>query len=117
MISGSALRRLSAITGLEALKESDGCYGLEISPSVKLFSFIKDEKTACEELRQVNWRRVCRIVFERQEWKCAECGQFGALQGHHVRFKSRWRRSDGPLDHESNVKGVDQSCHEKEHGR
>lgn len=117
MITGSALRKLEAITGLKAAKSSETCYGLEVAPGVAFFSFKRDEKEACQELRDQNWHRVSRIVFDRQEWKCAECKQVKPLQGHHVVFKSRWRRAMGPLDHESNIIALCQDCHGDIHGQ
>jgi len=116
MIPGSALRKLSAITGLEASRESPSCYRLKITEDVSFFSFLEDERAACDMLRKMNWARVERNVFETQGWKCKRCGQVKPLQGHHVLFKSRWRRSDGPLDIESNIEGLDQACHGQEHG-
>lgn len=115
MIPGSALRKLEAITGLEAKKVAAGCYGLYILPSCALFSFIDDEKAACEDLRTINLRRVNNLVMEKQEWKCAECGLLKPLQGHHVIFRSRWRRSMGPLDCVDNIRGLCAGCHTDEH--
>lgn len=116
MIPGSAMRKLEAQTGLVVEKASDACYRINIAPSVALFAFVKDEKESCRILRDMNWKRVCGLVFAKQEWKCAECQKMTGLQGHHVKFKSRWRRSDGPLDVESNVRGLCQNCHSSEHG-
>lgn len=120
MIPGSALRRLVAITGLGAGHDVDGgfWYLAVIDPpkeNIFLKSFLKNEKAACQQLRDQNWARVTRIVFERQEWKCAKCHGVKALQGHHVRFRSRWRRCDGPLDHEDNILGECGECHGEEH--
>lgn len=115
MITGSALRKLEAITGLKATQTSPACYKLEVSESVAFFSFKRDEKEAANELRQHNWKRVCRIVFEAQGWKCNECTKILPLQGHHWLFRSRWSKKDGPLDHEKNVVGLCQSCHETIH--
>lgn len=115
MIPGSALRKLEAITGLEATKLSVG-YQLKYGPGVGFYSAKKDEKAACEELRRANWKRIQGIVGERQGWKCFQCGRLVPLQFHHQRFKSRWMRSDGPLDHEDNVIALDSACHGKEHG-
>ena len=115
MIPGSALRRLSAITGLEAKKCADACYELYVTPDVALFSFLADEKDACNDLRTINLRRVSNIVFEKQEWKCAECQQVKPLSAHHVIFRSRWRPSMGPLDVESNLRGLCAEHHGDEH--
>jgi hypothetical protein len=115
MIPGSALRKLEAITGLEATKLAVG-YQLKYGPGVGFFSAKKDEKDACEELRRANWKRIQGIVGARQGWKCLQCGRIVPLGFHHVNFRSRWRRSDGPLDHESNVEGLCLADHQKEHG-
>ena len=116
MIPGSAMRHLEAITGCEVKKLGPACYGLYVTPDVALFSFKKDEKDACNELEQFNWRRVSNIVFEKQDWKCAECGsRSNGLQCHHRIFRSKWRREDGPRDVESNLTGVCQGCHESLH--
>lgn len=115
MISGSALRKLEAITGLEATKLSVG-YQLKYGSGVGFYSAKKDEKAACEELRRANWKRIQGIVGERQGWRCFQCGRITELQAHHVIFRSRWRREDGPLDHESNVRMECQRCHQAEHG-
>lgn len=115
MIPGSAIRKLSAMTGLVASKSAEACYRLDIAPGVAFFSFLKDEKEACNELRSYNLHRVSRIVFEKQEWKCNKCNQLLSLQAHHVIFRSRWRRSDGPLDCESNLIGICARCHSEIH--
>ncbi len=115
MIPGAALRKLSAMTGLEASKIADSCYKLEITPEVAYVSFLRDEKEACVQLRQMNLGRVNQIVFERQEWKCHGCQERRPLQGHHVIYRSRWRPAMGPLDWEGNIVGVCSDCHESEH--
>lgn len=115
MIPGSALRKLSAITGLEASKEDEGCYRLSIAPGVAFFAFIKDEKEACEQLRKDNWRRVCLLKFESVGWKCERCTKMTGLTGHHKIYRSRWRRQDGPLDVVSNIEALCSSCHDGEH--
>lgn len=117
MLEGSALRKLSAITGLEASRMECGMYRLDIAPDVSLFSSRKDEKAACEELRRANWTRVCTRRFEMQQWKCHGCSRILPLQGHHVIFRSRWVRQDGPLDVVENIEGCCAVCHEKKHGR
>ena len=116
MIPGSALRKLSAITGLEAKKDADKCYRLDIAPSVALFAFVKDEQEACLILRQLNWQRVSRLVMDSQNWKCGVCGSIEGLSVHHKRFRSRWRRSDRPLDVPDNLVALCVTCHQKEHG-
>ena len=116
MIPGSAIRKLEAQTGLVVEKTSDACYRINIAPSVALFAFVKDEKEACRILRDLNWKRVCGLVFAKQEWKCGKCCERSPLTCHHQLFRSRWRRSDGPLDVESNLIALCNSCHSSEHG-
>jgi len=115
MIPGSALRRLTSITGLQATKDAPKCYRLQIAPGVALFSFKDDEKEACSELRQLNWRRVSNIIFEKQCWKCGECGRRLGLSVHHKIFRSRWRPTDGPLDVEDQLVALCSSCHSAIH--
>lgn len=115
MITGSAMRKLEAITGLIVRKEKVG-YSMTVSPGVAYYSRKQDEKEACKELREQNWRRVCQEVFKLQGWKCGQCEKVKPLQGHHYIFRSRWSRSDGPLDHPKNVIGMCAECHAAEHG-
>lgn len=115
MITGSALRRLEAITGLVATKSTKYCYKLEVSEHVAFFSFKRDEKDACHELREMNLRRVNNLVFEKQDWKCVTCGFMKPLQGHHKTYRSRWRRSMGALDCVENIDGLCADCHGSEH--
>ncbi len=115
MIPGAALRKLTAITGLEATCEADGVFRLEVSPAVALFSFKREEVEACRELREMNLKRVNRLVFEKQQWRCARCGERLPLSGHHKVFRSRWRRAMGPLDTVENIEGLCARDHETEH--
>ncbi len=115
MIDGSALRKLEAVTGLKTEKMESGGYRLEVAPGVAFFSFKKDEKEACKELREQNWRRVVRLACEAAGWKCVRCRGIKPLQGHHKIYRSRWTRSDGPLDVVSNVDALCDGCHGKEH--
>lgn len=115
MIPGSMLRKLEAITGLKASKSSPSCYRLDIAEGVAFFAMVKDEKEACAMLRADNWRRVVYMVSKAQEWRCKSCRQVKPLQGHHVLFRSRWRRIDGPLDVESNTHALCADCHQDEH--
>lgn len=117
MIDGSALRKLSAITGLNVTRDKAGSYVLWITDTEAMVSMLDDEKSACEVLRRDNLRRVSQAVFESQGWRCAGCGSVKPLQGHHKIFRSRWRRQDGPLDVASNLVGLCAACHEKPHGR
>lgn len=111
MITGSAMRKLSAITGLEAKKLSPTCYGLYITPHVALFSFVADEKQACDQLRQQNWKRVTMLAFEKAGWTCMECHRIRPCEGHHINYRSRWSRDDGPLDVVENIRVLCSECH------
>lgn len=116
MIPGSAIRKLVAITGCGVGTDGDGGFYFLFVDSATIFkSFLKDEKAACQDLRNQNWARVSKIVFEKQDWKCARCGQCRPLQAHHRIYRSRWRRSDGPLDVESNIEGLCEKDHGAEH--
>lgn len=116
MITGSAMRRLAAQTGLEVKKLSPSCYGIYISESSALYSFVEDEKKACEQLRKQNWTRVVGLACRRAAWKCERCGLRKPLQGHHKVYRSRWSREDGPLDVVGNILVCCQECHQREHG-
>lgn len=115
MIPGSSMRKLQAQTGLEVKQLSPTCYGIYITPSVALFSFVADEKKACQQLRQQNWARVSKLAFERAGWKCERCHRIRECQGHHKVYKSRWSREDGPLDVVDNIECLCAECHENEH--
>ena len=116
MIPGSALRKLEAMTGLTASQDPvDGKYTLLLPDGQFFVSYLRDEKMACRDLREKNWKRVSNLVFESQGWVCKNCNQRRGLQCHHVRFRSRWRREDGPLDVQSNLAGLCQGCHQEEH--
>ncbi len=115
MITGSAMRKLMSQTGLEVKKLSDTCYGIYITPSVALFSFVADEKKACQQLRDQNWTRVSKIAFEKAGWKCSKCNRIRECQAHHVIWRSRWSRDDGPLDVVENISVLCSECHEQVH--
>ncbi len=79
------------------------------------------EKEALRALVQNNYRRVCRLVGERQSWRCFNCGAWrgpGKLEFHHKQF-----RSAGRLDTEDNIiglcSGMSSGCdgHEQYHRR
>lgn len=114
MIPGSAMRRLEDITGL-TVATTEGGYILLVSPEISLLSTKRKEKEACQQLREFNLRRVSLLVFQKQNWLCAECGRHLPLQAHHVIFRSRWRREMGPLDCEANIRGMCSEHHEQQH--
>ena len=115
MITGSAMRKLEAITGLEVKQLSPTCYALYITASVALYSFVADEKKACQQLRDQNWARVSRLAFEKAGWKCERCHRIRECQGHHKIHRSLWSRDDGPLDVVENIECLCPSCHSDEH--
>lgn len=115
MITGSAMRKLEAQTGLEVKRLSPTCYGLYITSSVALYSFVADEKKACQQLRDQNWARVSRLAFEKAGWKCERCHRIRECQGHHKIHRSLWSRDDGPLDVVENLECLCAQCHESEH--
>jgi 5-methylcytosine-specific restriction endonuclease McrA len=113
-IPGSHMRKLEAITGLSVVLEN-GAWCLKRGEDVVCFTTGRSEKRAIDWLRGENWKRVTNNVYRRQGWKCGRCDKMKPLQGHHIRFRSRWRREDGPLDIEGNVEGLCSSCHEDIH--
>lgn len=114
MIPGSALRKLKAMTGLETSHPSDKVYKLHYDGGEFSVEY-RDEKRAADRLRQLNWTRVCCIAFELANYKCIGCGQIKPLQGHHKLYRSRWKRSDGPLDVVSNIASLCNACHQSIH--
>ena len=52
-----------------------------------------------------------RQCLERAKWVCENCGKYGPLQIHHVKFRSHGRR-----DHLSNLKALCGCCHRIAHG-
>jgi hypothetical protein len=120
VIPGSKLRKLEAITGLQVAGTSTGRAHALFSGDCMVpvaISHKVSEADIADDLRAQNWKIVCDTVFRKQGWRCAECGKTAPLQGHHVLFRSRWRREDGPLDVVTNVRGLCARCHETEHGR
>jgi len=118
VIPGSEARKLEAMTGgvVVHAQESALPWCLCFGGAARYFSKHRDEKAACADLRRQNWAAVCQQVFAAQKWLCTDCHKRLPLQGHHKVFRSRWRRSDGPLDVASNVAAVCAGCHERRHG-
>jgi 5-methylcytosine-specific restriction endonuclease McrA len=56
---------------------------------------------ALEALLRDNWARVCRIVAQRQRWRCQSCGNVRRLEFHHC-----VPRSKGRDDRPENVVGL-----------
>jgi len=124
VIPGSEARKLEAMTGgvvshisahISASATVPWCLWFADN-DFRYFSKHRDEKAACADLRRQNWAAVCQQVFAAQKWLCTDCHKRLPLQGHHKVFRSRWRRSDGPLDVASNVAAVCAGCHERRHG-
>jgi len=68
---------------------------------------------AIGDLVQKNLKRNCRIVFERQQWRCAHCGKVRPLQGDHIR--PRGRAGANRDDRISNLAGLCPPCHTEKH--
>ncbi len=56
------------------------------------------------------YERLCRQVFDRDDWKCRRCGSREALHAHHI-----WFRSQGGPDEFWNLITLCLGCHEAIH--
>lgn len=64
-------------------------------------------------LNQQGYRELCRIVDERDNYRCIICGSSFGLHHHHVRFRSAWGS-----DREDNLVCLCFKCHDiYAHGR
>lgn len=68
------------------------------------------EGKALNDLVEDNWRRVKRLVLDRDKWECVHCGSRSNLQVHHKKFRSHGRVDD-PIVLESCCP----ACHERIH--
>ena len=68
------------------------------------------EQLALENLREMVYAEHSQIVFERAGWKCEDCGSVAPLTAHHQIF-----RSHGRDDRITNLRALDQRCHERRH--
>lgn len=108
------LKRAEDVTGLriETGTDNAGAYALAYDGDtlVRAMRSAKGIKVALGLLVEDLYKTECQRVFEAQGWKCARCGQFRPLQGHHVKHRSKGRVDKG------NLEGLCASCHGQEHG-
>ena len=60
-----------------------------------------------------HWARVRRAAFERDGWRCVECGRPGRLEAHHV---TALHKGGAPYDLD-NLETLCRSCHIDRHRR
>ena len=109
------LRRAEIVTGfrIEVGTDNAGSFAQAYDGDgtlVKAMRSPKGVKVALGLLVEDLYKTECQKVFEAQGWKCARCGQFRPLQGHH-----KVHRSKGRVD-KSNLEGLCAACHGHEHG-
>lgn len=108
------LRRAERVTGLriEAGTDAVGAFASAYNGDalVQTMRSPKGIEAALGLLVEELYKVECQKVFTAQEWKCAGCGQFRPLQGHHKRHRSQGRVDKG------NLEGLCAACHGKEHG-
>ena len=103
------IRHAERITGLVIVKTGDYfwmAHGEIGRTDVRAFN----EKDAAQKIVDWNWREVSRIVFQRQDYRCARCGMLRPLQNHH-----RKHRSAGRIDSIENSEGLCNECHGQDH--
>jgi 5-methylcytosine-specific restriction endonuclease McrA len=61
-------------------------------------------------LKPEAYAQLCRKVFDRDSWRCQNCGRASELQVHHLRFRSALGDDDM-----GNLITLCFSCHEKIH--
>jgi 5-methylcytosine-specific restriction endonuclease McrA len=61
-------------------------------------------------LQPDSYIRLCRQVFERDNWRCQNCGRASELQIHHIQFRSHLGE-----DHEGNLVTLCAACHRELH--
>ena len=59
------------------------------------------------------WAETRRTAFERDGWRCVDCGRAGHLEAHHV---TALHKGGAPYDLE-NLKTLCRSCHIEQHRR
>ena len=108
------IRRAEQVTGfrIEVGVDSAGAFAMAYDGDVlvKVMRSKRDVKDATRLLVEDLYREECGKVFQAQGWKCARCGYFRPLQGHH-----KVHRSKGRIDR-GNLEGLCAVCHGKEHG-
>lgn len=71
------------------------------------------QATYPEKLRDPRWQKIRLQVMERDDWKCAECGDKRAtLHVHHIRYE--WGKEPWEYPIEA-LKTLCEFCHELEH--
>lgn len=61
-------------------------------------------------LPEDEYKALCKIVLQRDHWKCRSCGMRSGLHVHHIVFRSHQGR-----DEESNLITLCSSCHDGVH--
>lgn len=51
------------------------------------FAFPREERI---RLNQSSWQKLCKLVDERDGYRCKLCGSPIGLHHHHIRFRSAW---------------------------
>ena len=108
------IRRAEQVTGfrIEVGVDNAGAFAMAYDGDVlvKVMRSKRDVKDATRLLVEDLYREECGKVFQAQGWKCARCGRFRPLQGHHKVHRSKGRVDKG------NLEGLCAACHGKEHG-
>ena len=60
------------------------------------------------------WRNVRRRVLARDGWRCAQCGNAGRLEVHHV--QPLWQSAADPFD-PAGLRTLCRACHFANHGK
>ena len=112
-----SLKKFEKISGHEAQIEQCGHYvkascvcGCDGTALRLETGHHRTDSDALVQLREMAYRRHAVIVFERQNWRCLECGRLAALQADHVK-----KRSQGRDDRVQNLEGKCCSCHQARH--
>ena len=58
------------------------------------------------------WRRLRRVVLDRDDWRCTACGRPGGLEVHHLR-----PLEEGGDDDMANLATRCRDCHLRAHGK
>ena len=64
-------------------------------------------------LNRARWRRTRRAAFDRDGWRCVDCGRAGRLEAHHV---TPLHKGGAPYDLH-NLETLCRSCHIDRHRR
>ena len=59
------------------------------------------------------WEPVRRAAFERDGWRCVDCGRPGRLEAHHIQPLHR----NGPAYDLANIRTLCRGCHIERHRR